>query len=256
MNIVNKPSPNYTTGRAQPISKCVLHWMAGTLAGTDSVFSNPASGVSAHYGVENSNIHRYVSEQNTAWHAISANPYSIGIEISAAPGRAPTATTYKTVIALVTDICKRRNLKASDITVHNLYVNTRCPGTNNAGVILEPGGVDVKRIRNEVANNLKGGNEEMITAHGVNVLFRFYRGDSPSPEQMKRYAGKMTFDALSEQIQKGAVYNSKKQLAKEGKLNTVNHLPSGIRTVYKAPEAQPAEQDRYVPFTGELYIKQ
>ena len=42
--------------------------MDGTLAGTDSWFANPASQVSAHYGVALSgDFHRYVSRFDTAW---------------------------------------------------------------------------------------------------------------------------------------------------------------------------------------------
>lgn len=256
MNIVWKGSPNYTQGRTHNITVIVPHWIVGTLATADSVFSNPNSAVSAHYGIGEGKIHQYVKEANTAWHAVSANPYSIGIEHSAAPGRAATASTYDLSIQLCADICKRYKLNPQTaIQPHNLYVQTRCPGSNSQGTILESGGLDINRIRNGAEQLLKGGNK-MITSHGLFVLFRFYRGDSPTKEQVKRYVGKITFDALSEQIRKGAVHNSKVQLAKEGKLNAANHLPSEIRTVYKPPEAQPAEQDTYVPFTGELYIKQ
>jgi N-acetyl-anhydromuramyl-L-alanine amidase AmpD len=42
--------------------------MAGTLAGTDSWFANPASQVSAHFGVGlDGTIHQYVALENTAW---------------------------------------------------------------------------------------------------------------------------------------------------------------------------------------------
>jgi N-acetyl-anhydromuramyl-L-alanine amidase AmpD len=42
--------------------------MAGTLAATDGWFTNPASQVSAHYGVGlDGRIHRYVEPENRAW---------------------------------------------------------------------------------------------------------------------------------------------------------------------------------------------
>ena len=50
MNIIKKPSPNYSTGRLgyRP-EAIVIHVMDGTLVGTDSWFANPQSAVSAHW---------------------------------------------------------------------------------------------------------------------------------------------------------------------------------------------------------------
>lgn len=42
--------------------------MGGTLAGTDSWFNNPASKVSAHFGVgDNGDLHQYVLLSDSAW---------------------------------------------------------------------------------------------------------------------------------------------------------------------------------------------
>lgn len=134
MTIINIkiPSSNYSKGRTQKVSVVVIHWMAGTLAGTDAVFKRPGSQVSAHYGIENTKVHRYVAEKDTAYHAISANPYSIGIEHSAAPNRKASKSTYDTSIKLVADICKRHKLDPRKaVKPHNKYVNTQCPGTVN-----------------------------------------------------------------------------------------------------------------------------
>src|ERR1700744_1078539 len=101
MNIIKKLSPNYSRGRSgyRP-EAIVIHVMDGTLTGTDSWFANPQSSVSAHYGIgKNGEIHNYVAEENTAWHAgrinapswkrikqmangnyINPNYYTIGIE--------------------------------------------------------------------------------------------------------------------------------------------------------------------------------
>jgi N-acetylmuramoyl-L-alanine amidase len=46
----------------------VLHIAEGTLAGMDAWFSNPASGVSAHFGVgKDGRVHQYVSVDDTAF---------------------------------------------------------------------------------------------------------------------------------------------------------------------------------------------
>lgn len=49
--------------------------MVGTLAGTDAEFANPASQVSAHYGVGlDGEIHQYVALTDAAWANGSPNP--------------------------------------------------------------------------------------------------------------------------------------------------------------------------------------
>ena len=74
--------------------------------------------------------------------------------------------------------------------------------------------------------------EEMLTLNGLNVLFRFYRGDSPSAAQIKTYVGKKTFDEMRKQIIEGTAYHAEITAAKAGKLDEKSHLPSGIRKVY------------------------
>lgn len=62
-------SPHYFARRHghQPIA-LVIHTMAGSLAGCDSWFRNPASHVSAHFGVGlDGAIHQYVTLEDSAW---------------------------------------------------------------------------------------------------------------------------------------------------------------------------------------------
>lgn len=67
--VVSVPSPNYSPARPSgPPIALVIHTMGGTLAGTDSWFSSPASQVSAHYGVGlDGAIHAYVPLADRAW---------------------------------------------------------------------------------------------------------------------------------------------------------------------------------------------
>ncbi|WP_229700741.1 N-acetylmuramoyl-L-alanine amidase [Streptomyces camponoticapitis] len=73
---------NYQTGRTAAINKVVVHVTQGSYAGTISWFQNPSSKVSAHYVVRSSDgqVTQMVRDANTAWHARSGNPSSIGIE--------------------------------------------------------------------------------------------------------------------------------------------------------------------------------
>ncbi|MEV0729361.1 N-acetylmuramoyl-L-alanine amidase [Polymorphospora sp. NPDC050346] len=73
---------NYAPGRSQRVTTIVVHVTQGSYAGTISWFQNPSSSVSAHYVVKSSNgeITQMVRDGDTAYHARSANPSSIGIE--------------------------------------------------------------------------------------------------------------------------------------------------------------------------------
>jgi N-acetylmuramoyl-L-alanine amidase len=89
--------PGRTVFRPEAI---VIHLMAGSLRGTDLWFASPTAGVSAHYGIgKTGEVHQYVKEEDTAFHAgtvddptwtairrtaaggfVNPNLYTIGIE--------------------------------------------------------------------------------------------------------------------------------------------------------------------------------
>lgn len=73
---------NYVTGRSAAIDTVVIHVTQGSYAGSISWFQNPESQVSAHYVIQSSDgeITQMVRDADTAWHARSANSYSLGIE--------------------------------------------------------------------------------------------------------------------------------------------------------------------------------
>jgi N-acetyl-anhydromuramyl-L-alanine amidase AmpD len=123
MTIINKPSPNYSVGRnGYKPEAVVIHCMDGTLTGTDAWFHNPASQVSAHYGIgKNGEVHRYVEETDTAWHAgrvnapswallkpnVNPNLYTIGIEHEGKPTDVWTPEQKQASAALIKDLCTR-----------------------------------------------------------------------------------------------------------------------------------------------------
>jgi N-acetyl-anhydromuramyl-L-alanine amidase AmpD len=123
MNIIQKKSPNFWAGRKgyRP-EGVVIHIIDGTLVGTDSWFANPASQVSAHYGVgRTGEVHQYVKEEDTAWHAgrvdapvwklikpnINPNLYTIGIEHEGKPEDVWTDAMKQSSAELVREICQR-----------------------------------------------------------------------------------------------------------------------------------------------------
>jgi N-acetyl-anhydromuramyl-L-alanine amidase AmpD len=124
MKIIHKIiSNNYKKGRGRYKPEAiVIHMAQGTMEGMHSWFNNPASGVSAHYGIgKDGEIHKYVGELNTAWHAgsiaqprwkkikenVNPNLYTIGIELAGKyPDKMPTKQKAA-VQWLVADICTR-----------------------------------------------------------------------------------------------------------------------------------------------------
>ena len=96
--------------------------MDGTLVGTDSWFANPASLVSSHYGIgRTGEVHQYVKEEDTAWHAgrvdapvwkliksnINPNLYTVGIEHEGKPDDVWTDAMKQSSAALIREICQR-----------------------------------------------------------------------------------------------------------------------------------------------------
>jgi len=153
---------NYSVGRADTaIRKIVLHWIVGDLDAADAVFNDGRRRVSAHYGVGETEIHQYVKEQDTAYHAgdWDVNTESIGIEHRGGPNLPITEPVYKQSIELIADICKRYNIPVNRdyIKCHREIVPTQCPGT-----------LDVDRIINEV-NSLLTRPQEITDQTKINV---------------------------------------------------------------------------------------
>jgi hypothetical protein len=142
---------NFRSGRpaAQRPMAIVIHVMDGTLVGTDSWFNDPASKVSAHYGVgKNGAVHQYVKETDTAFHAgtvvrptwplyrPNSNPnyYTIGIEHE---GRGLDSHPWPAAqlaasLALAADIAARWNIRIDSAHIighHEIRASKpHCPG--------------------------------------------------------------------------------------------------------------------------------
>lgn len=139
---------NFGVGRnGLKINKIVMHWIVGDLASSDITFSRSTRLASAHYGVGPNEIHQYVKEEDTAWHAsnLTVNRESIGIEheggklLLDGTREKPIESTLQRSAQLVADICKRYNLPIdrNTIHVHNEYKATICPGTLDVDRIMQ-----------------------------------------------------------------------------------------------------------------------
>lgn len=153
MQIIQIPSPNFTRSRnLYKPEAIVLHIMEGTLGGTDSWFRSNQSKVSAHYGVGlNGEVHQYVAETDTAWHAgrvnapswslikpaqngkyINPNFYTIGIEHEGFEQTEWTDEMYNSSSQLISTTCSKWNIpldRAHIIGHHEIYSLKTCPGS-------------------------------------------------------------------------------------------------------------------------------
>ena len=153
MNIIRKPCTNFTAGRAgyKP-ELIVIHVMDGSLVGTDAWFNNPASQVSAHYGIGlKGEVHQYVKETDRAWHAgrvklpifnlykkngVNPNLYTIGIEHEGKATTTWTAEMKNASAALIRRICADWNIPIDRDHVighYEVYAGKpNCPATGKA----------------------------------------------------------------------------------------------------------------------------
>ena len=97
--------------RTKAVSAVVIHYTEGTYAGCISWFKNCDAEVSAHYVIRSADgqVTQMVREADKAWHARTANGYTIGIEHEAYGNIWSffTEEMYQSSAALVRSICSR-----------------------------------------------------------------------------------------------------------------------------------------------------
>src|SRR3981081_4194450 len=102
---------NYEVGRSAAITTIVIHETDGTWTSAINWFRNPRARVSSHYLVRafGGGILQFVAESDTAFHARSANAWTIGIEHEFYPrlGIWHTDAQYRSSAALVCAIARR-----------------------------------------------------------------------------------------------------------------------------------------------------
>lgn len=170
-------SPNHSGTRENHITKIAIHHTAGVLtaAGIGNVFKSTSRQASCNYGIGNDNrIVLVVDEANRAWTTSSAwcDNRAVTIEVSNCKNGGNWLVSDRvlnTLIDLVTDICRRNEIKNCTYTgwkdgvlqMHKWYASTSCPGPYL--------GSKFTYIANEVNKRLKGGN---YTAKTVSDLYR------------------------------------------------------------------------------------
>lgn len=154
-----KWSPNYTKQRKYPVDTVIIHCMAGnlTVERCGELFANPKRQASSHYGIgSDGRIAQYVPEICRAWttggdktcYGWTGSDYdhrSITIEVAnigGSPNWDISPEALQATIALVTDICKRNNIKPlwsndpklvghadlQSFALHRWFASKSCPG--------------------------------------------------------------------------------------------------------------------------------
>lgn len=153
-------SPNFNRYEPSADKKWITaHWMAGTLAGTDSQFQIPGTVTEAgrgtnpatNYGVGQTEIHQYIREEHYQHGDGSreSNTYGISIEHEGGPNLPITDAVYANSARLMADIAKRYGwaeiVVYKNLFPHKYWAATECPGTldlerlaREANAILKP----------------------------------------------------------------------------------------------------------------------
>lgn len=133
-------SPNHYNGRnGYAVTHITLHIMVGHLAGTDSVFLNPDSQASAHYGIgADGAIHQYVSENDGSYSDanFASNNSTISIEHEGGMAGVPcTQACMDASARLCADIARRHGWTHlwHDGLNGNIWLHREVPGTDHYG---------------------------------------------------------------------------------------------------------------------------
>jgi len=113
-HLVWKPSPNHYAGRngAHPTG-IVIHETEGAYAGAVGWFEQAKSQVSAHFVVneDGTEVTQMVAYADAAWHAVNANPYTIGIEMAGEKANPLKPAQIQATANLVAYLCHRFGIK-------------------------------------------------------------------------------------------------------------------------------------------------
>lgn len=182
-----KLSPNHSGRRNHVIDTVSVHCMAGnaSVETCGALFADPSRKASSNYGIgSDGRIALYVEEANRSWCTSSASNdhRAITIEVAnngGAPDWPVSDRAYAALLDLLTDICRRNNIKEllwkgnksligqvgkQNMTVHRWFAAKACPGDylyNRHGEIAaevnrrlkgEDESVDIAKLISEMTN--------------------------------------------------------------------------------------------------------
>lgn len=148
IKFIGCPDSNFLRGRPfgfRP-EAIVIHIMDGSFEAGESVFRDPSTHKSAHYGIsQTGEIHQYVDENDTAYHAgivvnptwellkprVNPNFYTIGIEHAGRADDVWPETQLQASATLLCQIAARWDIPLDDAHVirhHQIRASKTCPG--------------------------------------------------------------------------------------------------------------------------------
>lgn len=180
-------SPNHSGRRNHVIDTISIHCMAGnaSVETCGALFADPSRKASSNYGIgSDGRIALYVDEANRSWCTSNAanDNRAITIEVAnngGAPDWPVSGKAYSALLDLLTDICRRNNIKEllwkgdksligqvdkQNMTVHRWFAAKACPGDylyNRHGEIAaevnrrlkgEDEPVDIAKLISEMTN--------------------------------------------------------------------------------------------------------
>lgn len=196
-----KLSPNYTPGRRYgKIDTVTIHCVVGqcTVEALGAVFANPQRQASSNYGIGyNGRIGMYVEEKNESWCSSNRDNDARAITIEVASDTfhpyAVTEKAYNALLDLLTDICKRNNIKQllwkadksligqpdkQNMTVHRWFDAVSCPGDYLYSRYGEIAAEINKRLNVIVPQSIKAGDV-------VRIIGDTYTNGAKVPQSVK-----------------------------------------------------------------------
>jgi N-acetylmuramoyl-L-alanine amidase len=148
IKFIGCPESNFRRGRPFGLrpEAIVIHIMDGSFTAGESVFRDPTTHKSAHYGISRSGeIHQYLDENDTGFHAgivvnptwellrsgVNPNFYTIGIEHEGRPDDVWPETQLQASATLIGQIAARWDIPLDDSHVirhHQIRDSKTCPG--------------------------------------------------------------------------------------------------------------------------------
>lgn len=126
--IWNPTTCNYSSRSGTAITAVAIHFVQGSYAGCISWFKNCSASASSHYVIRSSDgqCTQMVYESDKAWHAASANPYTLGTEHEGYINNASwfTNAMYQSSADLTRDMCS-----SNGINPLRCYFGPGCSGT-------------------------------------------------------------------------------------------------------------------------------
>lgn len=194
-------SPNHYNGRnGYAVTHITLHIMVGHLAGTDSVFKNPGSQASAHYGIgADGTIHQYVSERDGSYSDanFTSNNSTISIEHEGGMNGIPcTQACMNASARLCADIARRYGWTRlwHDGLNGNIWLHREVPGTDHYGCPdLAPNGLDINYVINKANQILEGDDGMALTDEDI---MRFWTHKLPNGRAARDIISDATSDVI------------------------------------------------------------